>query len=85
MYIVIEKDKSNALKHKARKLKELACDMMDCLEEAYSESRESESRTRARRDGRLEGRRYNEDYDDYNNDDDDYSRDDRGRGMRPRY
>lgn len=85
MYIVIEKDKSNALKHKARKLKELACDIMDCLEEAYSESRESESRTRARRDGRLEGRRYNEDYDDYNNDDDDYSRDDRGRGMRPRY
>ena len=85
MYILIEKDKSNALKHKARKLKELACDMMDCLEEAYSESRESESRTRDRRDGRLEGRRYNEDYDDYNNDDDDYSRDDRGRGMRPRY
>ena len=60
MYIVIEKDKSNALKHKARKLKELACDMMDC----------------------LEGRRYDEDYDNY--DDDDYSRDDR-RGMRPRY
>ena len=83
MYIVIEKDKSNALKHKVRKLKELACDVMDCLEEAYSESHESESRTRARRDGRLEGRRYNEDYDDY--DDDHYSRDDRGRGMRPRY
>ena len=83
MYIVIEKDKSNALKHKVRKLKELACDVMDCLEEAYSESHESESRTRARREGRLEDRRYNEDYDDY--DDDNYSRDDRGRGMRPRY
>ena len=83
MYIVIEKDKSNALKHKVRKLKELACDVMDCLEEAYSESHESESRTRARRDGRLEDRRYNENYDDY--DDDNYSRDDRGRGMRPRY
>ena len=83
MYIVIEKDKSNALKHKVRKLKELACDVMDCLEEAYSESHESESRTRARRDGRLEDRRYNEGYDDY--DDDNYSRDDRGRGMRPRY
>ena len=83
MYIVIEKDKSNALKHKVRKLKELACDVMDCLEEAYSESHESESRTRARRDGRLEGRRYNEDYDDYDNDN--YSQDDRGRGMRPRY
>lgn len=83
MYIVIEKDKSNALKHKARKLKELACDMMDCLEEAYSESREPENRTRARRDGRLEGRRYDEDYDNYDNDD--YNRDDRGRGMRPRY
>ena len=83
MYIVIEKDKSNALKHKVRKLKELACDVMDCLEEAYSESHESESRTRARRDGRLEDRRYNEDYDDY--DDDNYSQDDRGRGMRPRY
>ena len=83
MYIVIEKDKSNALKHKVRKLKELACDVMDCLEEAYSESHESESRTRARRDGRLEDRRYNEDYDDYY--DDNYSQDDRGRGMRPRY
>ena len=82
MYIVIEKNKSNALKYKVRKLKELACDVMDCLEEAYSESHESESRTRARRDGRLEGRIYNEDYDDY---DDNYSRDDRGRGMRPRY
>ena len=77
MYIVIEKDKSNALKHKVRKLKELACDVMDCLEEAYSESR-----TRTRRDGRLEGRRYDEDYDNYDNDD--YGRDDR-RGMRPRY
>lgn len=84
MYIVIERDKSDALKHKVRKLKELACDVMSCLDEAYSESYESESRTRTRRDGRLEGRRYNEDYDDYNNDDD-YSRDDRGRGMRPRY
>ena len=83
MYIVIEKDKSNALKHKVRKLKELACDVMDCLEEVYSESHESESRTRTRRDGRLEGRRYDEDYDNY--DDDDYSRDDRSRGMRPRY
>lgn len=84
MYIVIERDKSDALKHKVRKLKELACDVMACLDEAYSESHESESRTRTRRDGRLEGRRYNEDYDDYNNDDD-YSRDDRSRGMRPRY
>ena len=83
MYIVIEKDKSNALKYKARKLKELACDIMYCLEEAYSEGRESESRTRTRRDGRLEGRRYDEDYDNYDNDD--YSRDDRSRGMRPRY
>lgn len=83
MYIVIERDKSDAIKHKVRKLKELACDVMACLDEAYSESHESESRTRTRRDGRLEGRRYNEDYDDYNNDD--YSRDDRGRGMRPRY
>lgn len=83
MYIVIEKDKSNALKHKVRKLKEFACDVMDCLEEAYSESHESESRTRTRRDSRLEGRRYDEDYDNY--DDDDYSRDNRSRGMRPRY
>ena len=83
MYIVIERDKSDALKHKVRKLKELACDVMSCLDEAYSESHESESRTRTRRDGRLEGRRYEEDYDDYNNDDD-YGRDDR-RGMRPRY
>ena len=55
---------------------------MECLDEAYSESRESESRTRTRRDGRLEGRRYDEDYDNYDNDD--YGRDDR-RGMRPRY
>ena len=82
MYIVIEKDKSNALKHKVRKLKELACEVMECLEEAYSESHESESRTRTRRDDRLEGRRYDEDYDNY--DDDDYNQDNR-RGMRPRY
>ncbi len=82
MYIVIEKDKSNALKHKVRKLKELACEVIECLEEAYSESHESESRTRTRRDGRLEGRRYDEDYDNY--DDDDYNQDNR-RGMRPRY
>ena len=82
MYIVIKRDKSDALKHKVHKLKELACDVMECLEEAYSEGRDSESRTRTRRDGRLEGRRYDEDYDDY---DDDYSQDNRSRGMRPRY
>lgn len=82
MYIVIEKDKSSALKHKVRKLKELACDVMECLDEAYSESHEFEGRARTRKDGRLEGRKYDEDYDNY--DYDDYGRDDR-RGMRPRY
>ena len=82
MYIVIKRDKSDALKHKVHELKELATGIIECLEEAYSESHESESRTRTRRDGRLEGRRYDEDYDNYDNDD--YGRDDR-RGMRPRY
>ena len=81
MYIVIKRDKSDALKHKVHELKELATGIIECLEEAYSESHEFESRERTRKDDRYDGRRYRDDYDDY----DDYNRDNRGRGGRPRY
>lgn len=82
MYLVIKKEKSEHLKHKVHKLKELACDVLECLEEAYSESNESESRNRIRREDSYEPRRrYDDDYEDY-----DYKREEaRGRGMRGRY
>lgn len=79
MYIVIKKDKSEHLKRKVHELKELACDVLECLEEAYSESHESESRERSRREDRYEPRRSYDDYDDYDRDET------RGRGMRGRY
>lgn len=79
MYLVIKKDKSEHLKHKVYKLKELACDVLECLEEAYSEGRESESRERSRREDIYEPRRYRDDYDDYERDEA------RGRGSRGRY
>ena len=52
------------------------------MEEAYSESHESESRNRIRREDSYEPRRrYDDDYEDY-----DYKREEaRGRGMRGRY
>ena len=33
MYLVIKREKSEHLKHKVHKLKELACDVLECLEE----------------------------------------------------
>lgn len=79
MYLVIKKDKSEHLKHKVHELKELACDVLECLEEAYSEGRESESRERSRRDYSYEPRRRYNDYDDYERDEA------RGRSSRGRY
>ena len=79
MYLVIKQEKSEHLKHKVRELKELACDVFECLEEAYSEGRESESRERSRREDRYEPRRSYDEYDDYERE---YAR---GRGGRGRY
>ena len=79
MYLVIKQEKSEHLKNKVHKLKELACDVLECLEEAYSEGRESESRERSRYDERYEPRMRREEYDDYERDEA------RGRGSRVRY
>ena len=79
MYLVIKQEKSEHLKHKVRELKELACDVLECLEEAYSESHESEGRERSRYDERYEPRMRREDYNDYERDEA------RGRGGRGRY
>ena len=79
MYLVIKSEKSEHLKHKVHKLKELACDVLECLEEAYSESRESEGRERSRYDELYEPRMRSEEYDDYGRDEA------RGRGGRGRY
>lgn len=78
MYLVIKREKSEHLKHKVHELKQLACEVMECLEEAYSENKESDYRDRSRRDYR----------DDYNMRDDydrDYRDEARGRGGRMRY
>lgn len=66
MYIIIKREKTDHLKHKIHQMKELACDVMECLEEAYAESRESDSRESTRRMDRYEPRkRYDDEYDDY--------------------
>lgn len=83
MYLVIKREKSEHLKHKVHELKELACDVLECLEDAYAESKEYDGRERSRKDDSYEIRRRRELYDD-----DDYDRDEargRGRGMRGRY
>lgn len=79
MYLVIKREKSEHLKHKVHELKELACDVLECLEEAYSEGQESENRERSRHDDRYEPRRRHDEYDDYEREDA------RGRGSRGRY
>lgn len=79
MFLVIKREKSEHLKRKVHELKELACDVLECLEEAYSENRESEGRERSRRDDRYEPRARRDDYDD------DYRDEARGRGGRGRY
>ena len=79
MYLVIKREKSEHLKHKVHKLKELACDVLECLEEAYSESHESEGRERSRYDEQYEPRMRREECDDYERDEA------RGRGGRGRY
>ncbi|AXF52161.1 MAG: hypothetical protein [crAssphage sp. isolate ctcc615] len=75
MYVVIRRDRSEYLKEKVHELKKMACEIIECLEEAYSESHESEyGRERSRKDDRR--------HDDY----DDYERDmARGRGGRGGY
>lgn len=78
MYLVIKREKSEHLKHKVHKMKELASDVLECLEEAYSESHESDGRESARHDGRYEQRMRYDDYDDYERDEA------RGRGGRGR-
>ena len=79
MYIIIKRDKSDHLKHKVHELKALACDVMECLEEAYADSRESETRDRRTRDDRYEPRGRRDEYEM-----DDYRDEVRGRG-RGRY
>lgn len=69
--------KSEHLKHKVHELKELACDVLECLEEAYSESSYEDSRERSRRDERDSYRMYEDDYD--------YRESARGRSVRGRY
>lgn len=65
MYLVIKREKSDHLKHKIHQMKELACEVMECLEEAYAEGQESETRERSRRMDRYnERKRYEDDYDD---------------------
>lgn len=82
MYLVIKKEKSEHLKHKVRKLKELACDVFEELAEAYSENQESESRERTRHyddDDIYEPRKHYIDNDGYSHDEA------RGRSGRGRY
>lgn len=69
MYIVIRREKSEHLKSKVHKLKELACDVLECLEEAYAEShhstreREDYGHEYSRHEGRDERDYREEDYD----------------------
>ena len=67
MYIIIKKDKSEHIKEKVHKMKEMASDIMECLEEAYREHHESGYE---RDSVRHSERDYygNEDYDDYSRD-----------------
>ena len=77
MYLFIKREKSEHLKHKVHELKNLACDVLECLEEAYSESSREDNRERSRRDERYDYPRYEDDYD--------YREAARGRGGRGRY
>lgn len=79
MYIIIKKDKAEAMHEKLRKLKTFACDIIEELEEAREKEYEEDElygRERARRDGRRK-----EDRDDYDDDYDDREMA-RGRGGR---
>ena len=77
MYLVIRNEKSEHLKHEVHELKTLACEVLECLEEAYSESKYEDGRERSRRDERDDYRRYEDDYD--------YRESARGRSGRGRY
>ena len=77
MYLVIKKENSEHLKHKVHELKTLACEVLECLEEAYSESSYEDSRERSGRDERDGYRMYEDDYS--------YRESARGRGGRGRY
>lgn len=71
MYLIIKRDRTEHLKEKAHKMKKLACEVIECLEEAYEESRYHEgqygheSTRHDRREDRYEhdDRRYREDED----------------------
>lgn len=70
MYLIIKREKTDHLKSKARKMKELACEVIECLEEAYEEAQENE-RDYDRRshdlgddDEDYRSRKYRDDYDD---------------------
>lgn len=80
MYLVIRDEKAEHLKEKVHKMKEFACEIMECLEAAKEEGRRHEDDYRhdySRRDEGYDSRRYD--------DDDMYGRDmARGRG-RGRY
>lgn len=69
MYLIIRKDKSEHLKEKAHRMKELACEVISCLEEvAQSQETEEYNREYARRRDRehypYEGYRRDPYYDD---------------------
>lgn len=76
MYLIIKKEKSEHLKHKVRELKELACEALECIEEACAEARESESRERSRYDEDYDYRERRGEYEDFVRDNA------RGRGSR---
>ena len=77
MYLVIRNEKSEHLKNKVHELKTLACEVLECLEEAYSESKYEDGRERSRRNERDDYRGYEDDYD--------YREPARGRSGRGRY
>lgn len=79
MYLVIRHDKSEHLKEKVHKMKEIACEIMECIEDAYEETRGRE-RERERDYGR-EYRRYEDRTEDMREGRENYGREEaRGRG-----
>lgn len=83
---IIRENKSESLKHNIHKIKELACEVMEVLEESakdYVGEEEHYMRENARGRGR---RMTSRNEDDYYDDEDDYRDMARGRGrMRGRY
>lgn len=82
--IIFKDKKSDELKNHVHKIKELACEVLTCFEEAAKdhEAEEEYYHEHARRSGRMRTRHY----DDYRHDDyydDDYEDRDMARGRRP--